>query len=540
MIFLLVLLIYIIGMVLILHGSGRNVQNDIYMFLLGRANKSQLTDAEKVESTILSTGLTVIALAISVWAGLNITNAIERKELNELSDKVNKVSRQSRALAGALKENNNFYKQVFIRELWKLNNDETAKYFASQFDQIDIEDVLYIDLVKIEQLFGTIYYLHTVGNVDGQTIIEKANNGKEMIEGLHKELEKKMVSNNILELYLDYRIAVLAFYKGYQCSEEDLYHCFIAAAQGFMDCVDGFNVKLPEYHDDTFEIIPDYSGDMSTLRRAIFMANSIGEAYSKITEQFPTLLKKAAVDGFRIKEQELKRCARQAIFYCGCAVKWEADDTKKRREVYYRNLGCAYERYDRIFRHGQIGMSMDHKAKIVENYLEAFHHVLDDDSTSNKRVRMVYHVILSYLERCFKREILGSQNENDHMILDNEEKLIQCIQGLKDRGVSEENLKFLHKYRIISEIAACDNARRVVIYDFRGFAYTYIVLLILAGNRNIIDDFGNDATCYLQKIKENLEHLNVVRDRDDDYTKDLRNRYHLLKNYIENASNNKI
>lgn len=43
------------------------------------------------QTTVVTVGIEIIALAISVWAGLNIANAIERKELEEVREKTDNI-----------------------------------------------------------------------------------------------------------------------------------------------------------------------------------------------------------------------------------------------------------------------------------------------------------------------------------------------------------------------------------------------------------------------------------------------------------------
>lgn len=54
----------------------------IALFVLSFFDKISLKLFEKAaESSLLSSGIAVVGIAIAVWAGLNISNAIERKEL---------------------------------------------------------------------------------------------------------------------------------------------------------------------------------------------------------------------------------------------------------------------------------------------------------------------------------------------------------------------------------------------------------------------------------------------------------------------------
>ena len=61
-----------------------------YYIFINIPSNIQIAD-EIYSSTLLSDGLAIIAIAISVWAGLNIVNAIERKELDDANDRIAEV-----------------------------------------------------------------------------------------------------------------------------------------------------------------------------------------------------------------------------------------------------------------------------------------------------------------------------------------------------------------------------------------------------------------------------------------------------------------
>ena len=50
---------------------------------------------EIAENDIVTTGLTIIGLAIAVWTGFNISNAVSRREVEELKVKTENLQKQS-------------------------------------------------------------------------------------------------------------------------------------------------------------------------------------------------------------------------------------------------------------------------------------------------------------------------------------------------------------------------------------------------------------------------------------------------------------
>lgn len=60
----------------------------VNIYILNIANNNPATIQSIYSATFFTDGLTLIGLAISVWAGLNIANAIERRELVYIFSKI--------------------------------------------------------------------------------------------------------------------------------------------------------------------------------------------------------------------------------------------------------------------------------------------------------------------------------------------------------------------------------------------------------------------------------------------------------------------
>ena len=135
------------------------------------------------QSSLLSNGLAIIAIAISVWAGLNIANAIERRELDKFDDK---LKNSEDRLEDRLKESEEKLKKVdeiepivkrnekiqntlfnmFQNELLKTANDEATYWLYNQIidpNKVNIKDIdsILSDLVVVEELFFQVYTTHT-------------------------------------------------------------------------------------------------------------------------------------------------------------------------------------------------------------------------------------------------------------------------------------------------------------------------------------------------------------------------------------------
>lgn len=67
----------------------------VNIYILNIANNNPATIQAIYSATFFTDGLTLIGLAISVWAGLNIANAIERRELDKNKRDVDKLKKRT-------------------------------------------------------------------------------------------------------------------------------------------------------------------------------------------------------------------------------------------------------------------------------------------------------------------------------------------------------------------------------------------------------------------------------------------------------------
>ena len=68
------------------------IKAPLFIYIV-RSNKVLFN--EIAENDIITTGLTIIGLAIAVWTGLNISNAVSRREVEELKAKTENLQKQS-------------------------------------------------------------------------------------------------------------------------------------------------------------------------------------------------------------------------------------------------------------------------------------------------------------------------------------------------------------------------------------------------------------------------------------------------------------
>jgi len=144
----------------------------------------------KAEATLLASGLSIIGIAISVWAGLNIVNALERKDVEEVRNSLKETKEEIESANKDIemaKENiesiaedaEKFKEQVliekqelemikvvqkelyhgfFLQELLRTNHDAMSRYFYNLFAKNEFLSIAeYSHLLLVEQYFSQVY-----------------------------------------------------------------------------------------------------------------------------------------------------------------------------------------------------------------------------------------------------------------------------------------------------------------------------------------------------------------------------------------------
>lgn len=465
-----------------------------------------MSNPEKVESSLLANGLSIIGMAVAVWAGLSIVNSISKKDFEKaVSDIENKITSAESKITLLKDESNdvkNSFQDLFLEEILKMPEfDIASKYFYRCFSSVKIPEELLNYFLKIEQLFYQVYTLHDNSANSRQILLEKIKQGKILIDGAN-EIKLKITDCSketleYLETYLDYRQAEFDFYKGYESG----YESFLSSVTKFEMLLGCFGCKPMPDCNDKF-IVPQLKEDNVDLcDLKVYLANTIGEAYSKVIQDYNNVIANIS-DG----EEKIKSYANKAVFYCKCAVEWTGCSFKK-PEVYYRNLGCAYERWDRIFGFGT------HSKEIIENFQKAFELTRFDERPA--RIKNVYYSTLSYYHR--------NINTYCNLFPDNISIYLESNPNFDNNILSK--IKEFHDYSKFGKLHLVkDNIPHVM----NGFALSDIVIAKITNNE-AFSDFTISGC--MGQIEENLAILSLLN-VDDDYTKELRRRYRILKEYL--------
>lgn len=382
------------------------------IFIVTADTLNQMSSSEKIEASFLSTGFNVIIIIITIWAGLNIVNAITKNDLEDIADKVKKIDNEiddMNAHIDSLKMK--LAKNEVLKYLIR-DSDIPSKRIYDIIDNTEISAEEAEVLLKIEIDYSLINELHDSSLKDNKELIEKACVLKSTIDNF---MEKYSHNNDII-LYCKYRLASILFYMGYdEPLLVDKYKSFDQAQKMYLECAQLLNIELPFYlnyykpknKDFRFSSFSfteiDCSENDAMLK--VFFSNVIGESNSKILHTYIMGIDKLSNKnkGNDNNHDAITLCSmigkpliedyvNKALFYCSFAA-WTARNTKY-NEVYFRNKGCAYERASMIN-----NRKFEYAEIIINCYLEAFNRSLNDNSIKTYRVRNIYFCLLNYYDK---------------------------------------------------------------------------------------------------------------------------------------------
>ncbi len=442
------------------------------------------------ESSLLSTGLEIIGLVIAVWTGISIINAVSRNEVNELKEELN----------GIIKHMEDKNKNEFLLELLKTDTDEMSRYYYRKFKE---ESIAFSEIIIVEQMFNKIYEMHSNGSMNNEIIIKEVEELekiiKEKLENINTIDKKRLVKN-----YLEFRKAEILFYKGYALSDEEeiekAYEVYDIATGIYLKLISNFDIKFPkcksidELKEDLhYKKINKYYNNYELFA---YFANTIGEAYGNMVLNCP-----------ESEKDNIEKVAEKAIFYSelavDCAKKYEIN-----KEVYYKNLGCNYERKERIKPN-----YCCNSEEALENYKKAFDLTINQSQLSKKQTGKVYYTYLTYSNKYIKNKLqLNYFN-------------ITTISDEKDINEIIEKIDDMNK---ITLIAINDDIRRSSNIAMYGFANGYVALLKQMKNNKEIDKrFIENRKYYLEKMKWSIDTLDIMQ-INDNFDKQLKEFYKQL------------
>ena len=501
--------------------------------------------ASAYQGTLLSNGLTIIAIAIAIWAGLSITNAVARKDVLLLQKKTQHlqgIGHQIREDLGkaktdlgqakedlekantattVLKQTNETLRtdidklqnnidilqqqqghlavaflSSFRSELLKTKTDVATMKIYKNFNSLKLNNdgsnviTLLQKMIIIEQLFAFVYANHTSRQKYGDEIISKANMAINEIESLYNgDIPGNEFSKNMIEQYLQYRHAELLFYKGYSLSGETKIETYKAAIEKY-DASWGF-VSSSESGD-----IKDRDDD-ETVEMKLYLVNTILESYNKWATSLIEMRRTSEVKELYDSSTRFIDTQLQAISLLENRKAYE-----RISEVYYRNLGCYYT----TIKKASIDASFN-EDDILELFEKALRLAIDDDNhILPYRVDNIFHVLVQHLHGRITRRL----NNTHHFM----QELRQSPNAVDDTIALQDKL-----YKILIP-ARKDVPRKRLYYSVHGLLCALVCAEKTLGYS--VPSFTEDAKFYLKEAKEDYDFLMYTfSDKADNYTSRL-------------------
>lgn len=362
------------------------------------ASEEEKNNMEIVESTLLASGLAIIGVAISVWAGLNIIQVLEKDKLLELEKQVAQYKHERYVTN----------KTLFLRNV-KSDPNELNRYIYAKLsvyadeDDDEVTAEMYFELNQIEERFQLAYKEQLLF----QRKLENDFYNREIkrCQKLKKIIKHKVRNAKVFVEYLDIRILEFYFYKGYTKQSKDdgeVEDCYKKVINGFQKIFP--ELKKPK------DITKEENHLDDNIYLTVYMLNTLGEAHSRIIDSY---------EEHKIVSAKMRKCAEQAKAYFETMdnlikeVKSIPKDDIHRifRETYYRNYAKALERIGAKIEKDQKQV-FDKDGYVMQLYIRAAD--IEVCGISDIPRYKAFHTLLSFYNDVMKnyeiRELLNNRN----------------------------------------------------------------------------------------------------------------------------------
>ena len=462
--------------------------------------------------TFLSEALSVLGLIVTIWAGLNIYNVVERKDVNNIKELADNLSSDLEQCKGDLyelsKESDGLFDSIvfqFRNELLRKKNDPLSLYFYKCFSKKQInkspDKYIIFELLIIEQLFSIVLELHNTSQMEISELKESVNHATKNIDYV-----KSQSDDSDIQLYLRVRKAQFIFYKGYAFTKwEDIYKVFSEAAEEFIE-LKGYHkdVFILEYNETTPEKI-DYDKYQDLVKNSRYISHYIGEAYSRIVLNYCNYIRNNPQKHCCDTDQKMLNIIRKAIFYCSKSVDWLNND--ELFEMYHRNLGCAYERMDRLSAINEnVAFSGNNNKKIIKAYKTSFYQALNCNDTPKESYFKIYKVLLSYLYKYLDHYLFL---QNNMFVCFSE---ISAIDDIKKLTVNQSALEYLIDLLDISSFAIEHNTQFSLPIVMNGFGFVFVTAITMVERTPY--NFSLSIKDCLNIIEKRINLLKLINNND--------------------------
>lgn len=307
---------------------------------------SYLSSDSILQSTIISTGLSVIGIAISVFVGLSIIQVIEKGQLEEFSKKYDSYEQEQ-------KRTN---KDKFFSELNKEDREDTKYFYELFLERVekkdDIPSNLYYEMTCIEESYNKLYHkqFSYKNKFDDFSIVALLDYVSE-VEAFLENNRISSASENAIREYIKCREANYYFNRGYDNTNPEADEYFHKVIERYKEI---YELNMESGKPFKCQRLTDISNKFEYMNIGyeyeINVLNILAESYSKNAYKmiYPDD-KNITEEQFMIADQALD-CSIKIYEYIEelHAKKYQNEEggceKHPLKEVIYRNHGAAIER----------------------------------------------------------------------------------------------------------------------------------------------------------------------------------------------------
>lgn len=323
------------------------------------------------ENAFLSNGLSLIGLAISIWATLNIINVLDKKDVEELRNQLFLIKEEHKELTTEHNYN------ILRKEFENCSSDDAMRYLALQMSNAGKEYCAQLSVVM--QYYSRVYQLNQHLKRD-DLLISAADEGIRYVNMLLDRTNEFRIQQESVRLFLHYCKAEFLFYKAYCYTGEEKYRLSMDGLSEYEKSKALFQVKLPKFSVETAKRYPNIMYQKCSNAMGAYWVNTFGESYSKAVQ---------GINGWKdcdLEKTLIEQLKYKAVFYCAYAVEWSGSDN----QTYLRNLGCALEAA-----YGTESFSNGLWVGIRDIYQKAMHIAVKNSNITDK----VFYTLLSYAHK---------------------------------------------------------------------------------------------------------------------------------------------
>jgi len=279
-------------------------------------NRSDISTEVRYESAIMSNGLVLIGIIVTVWTGLNIVQILEKRQVSTLEEEIKQLKEERKKI------NRNILYQ-YLRETNDIMNNTLIQILRE--NEGKTEEGLYYDLTVLEQYFRKLYNIHysILPVQEVEEAIKYAN--------IVKEKYKDCVWINY---YLTFRLGEILFYAGYKHKDPEKKLVYMETAyNSYLQCFDG-----EELSEDTGNIL------IRSERQKVYMLNTLGNTCDAISDAYSKKLRKESnAKEIEKMKSEIFIYLQRAYIYSDQLNNILENHKSLKREVYIRSQGVIME-----------------------------------------------------------------------------------------------------------------------------------------------------------------------------------------------------